>query len=438
MSNREIITQMPTQVAAGMYRVGVVDGKTHEVKYMSPWRKNLILNSGLNAVATNTWMSCIRYCYAGTGSAANYTDSGTDTASSDASGAVTSIGSTIDFTTFTVGDSILWDSGAQGRIVGIGTPNTCAISTEYASPSGIASGEFTVLKTSRTSMTGTVKFKNTSYLTGIPNQLASQVHNATSSTVTNRQTYDFNAVAPADSPPVTINEIGVSWQNVTPPASPLLFSRIVIPGGITLQDGDYLRVVYQLTITISPTDAQVSSMAIDNAGTPETWTGSSKLYNLGLSIINVGNASVGTSNETAYDSYSNEPSVVGSYGGTYLIWVSYIQGVHNGVFPNYGAGTYWTDYISPTLVQTTTRNLYALGLTYSQEKYGTWAIGQANANSIKAMGFGKYEIITFAITHYPYIHAGIINIFDSAHWKLNTQTLTLRIKYSWSRTLSID
>jgi hypothetical protein len=31
-----------------------------------------------------------------------------------------------------------------------------------------------------------------------------------------------------------------------------------------------------------------------------------------------------------------------------------------------------------------------------------------------------------------------MNIFDSGHQKLNTQTLTLKIRYSWSRTLTVD
>jgi len=444
MSNQDISIKAPSQVATGMYRVGIVDGKTHEVKYMSPWRHNLILNSGMYSVASRYWIQNIVYCFAGYGTDPNAYDSGTDVAISDAAGVVTATGSTIDFTTHSVGDSILWDTGEQGRIIAIGSPGGCVISTEYASPSGIPSGQFTLLKTSRSKLTGTVPIcgRASSYLSGVPNQLVTYSHNANDSVITNRQTYDFPAVTnPAGE---TFGEIGLSWADMPGSgpwliaAQPQLFSRIVIPGTLTLAQGDYLRVVYQLSITISPTSVQVTSMPFDNDGTPESWTGESKLYTVGLSIVNVGNAAVGSSCYTvrANESYANEPAYVG--GDHITLWVSFVKGVHTGTFPNFGDAGREDSYTQgPSLVGTSNANLYALGLTYSQEKTGTWAIGQVNSSTIKSFGIGYANVINFT-TIYPSINVGILNIFDSGHQKLNTQTLTLKVRYSWSRTLTID
>ena len=443
MSNNRIVsTEVPGQCADGMYRIGVVDSKTHKVKYMSPWRHNLILNSGMYAVATKTWMSCCRYCYLGGGStAANYEDSSTDTAASDASGNVTSVGVNIDFTTFANGDCILFDDGSQGRIMSRPTANSCTIVPEPGG-AGIASQEFTVLRTSRTQLTGTVLKKVSTYLAGIPNQQVSLIHNATTSVITNRQTYDFAAEVGA----VTYNEIGITWSSVTPPASPILFSRIVLPVPLTLGAGDYARVVYQLSVTISPTNEVTTTPDFDNDGTPETGDGNDRLYNLGLSVVNIGNTTVGFDNETPYslatDSYSNEPCMVGLYSTLgsnplYTMWLSYTAGVHTGTYPCLAStwGNTVNDYIKPFLLATTTENLFASGLTYSHNKVSAWTIGQGNTSSIGAFGIGKENT---GSNHYPQVFAGLVHIYSPLRTKLNTQTLTLRIKYSWSRTLTID
>jgi hypothetical protein len=421
-----------------MYRIGIVDGKTHKVKYMSPWRHNLILNSGMYAVATNTWMSCCRYCYLGGGStASNYEDSSTDTAASDASGNVTSVGVNIDFTTFADGDCILFDDGSQGRITSRPTANSCTIVPEPGG-AGIASQEFTVLRTSRTQLTGTVLKKVSTYLAGVPNQQINLIHNATTSVITNRQTYDFAAEVGA----VTYNEIGITWSSVTPPASPILFSRVVLPVPLVLGAGDYARVVYQLSVTISPTNIVTTTPDFDNDGTPETGDGDDKLYNLGLSVVKIGNTAVGYANEEPYsasDSYSNEPCMVGLYAtGTenplYTMWVSYVAGAHSGTYPN--AGSAWgLNFIVPQLLATTTENLFASGLTYSHNKVSAWTIGQANTSPIGAFGIGMYNS---GDDLYPTVYAGLVHIYSPLRTKLNTQTLTLRIKYSWSRTLTID
>jgi hypothetical protein len=428
-----------------MYRVGIVDGKTHQEKYMSPWRHNLILNSGMYAVASNFWTNCMRYCFAGYGTDDNSFDSSTDVAAATLAGVVTATGSALDFTTFTAGDSILWDTGEQGRILSISAPGACTISTEYANPGGIPSGEFTVLKTSRAKLTGTIPIagRASSYLTGGSAQLVNYTHNANDSIITNRQTFDFPAVTNVAGE--TYGEIGLSWADVTGggpwvigATQPTLFSRIVIPGTLHLDQGDYLRVVYQLAITIAPTSVTATSIAFDNDGTPESWDGDSKLYNLGLAIINIGNATIGSASSTvkANDTACNEPAHIGGY--SYILWVSFVKGVHTGTYPNWGDVGREDSYIQgPSLVATTNGNLYADGLTYSQEKYGTWAIGQVNSSTIKSMGYGLATVV-YPSTLYPSVYCGFMNIFDSGHQKLNTQTLTLKIRYSWSRTLTVD
>jgi hypothetical protein len=168
-----------------------------------------------------------------------------------------------------------------------------------------------------------------------------------------------------------------------------------------------------------------------------TTQGDGSLYNVGISTVNVGATSVGSNLVTGFDTLSNEPSVVGS---GYVMWLSYYAVGHAGSWPQNGpargpGGT--ASYITPSLQVATRSNLYALGLTYSQEKEGKWAIGQANTSPIRVLGMGYENISIFGDT-YPYIAAGFIFEFDEDQFKLNTQTLTLRLRYSWSRTLTLD
>jgi len=431
--------QAPGQCATGMYKVLIMDSKTGQPKYESEWKHNLILNQGLSHVSKYVWMECMSYCYAGDGTTANYSDSSTDTANCTVAGTVNSIGSTIDFTTFVNGDCILWDDGSQGYITSRPNANQ-AIVTGFP-PAGVPYQEFSVLKTSRTIFSGNCLKKVSSYLTGGSAQIADVVHNATTSVYRNRRTYDFAVEAV----PVTYNEIGLSPESKTPPITPAhanqpkLFSRIVLSPGLSLDAGDYLRVVYQLSITLGPTNEVAGAVAFDNDGSPESWTGYGRLYNNGLSMVATSSASVG--GYTTFDSYANEPSIVA--GASYTMWVSYVQGGsggghHAGSFPEDGS-VRGSNFVAPSLTNTTTENLYESGLTYSLNKMAQWAIGQANTSPIRSMGFG-HTVNIIGTLIYPTVELGFCFIFDDAvgHWKLNTQVLTLRIKYSWSRTLTID
>jgi hypothetical protein len=423
--NKTITVRGPAQVATGMYKVAIVDGKTNKVKWEMPeFKPNLILNSGLAAIATNTWMQCMNWCYAATGTAdPNYLDSGATTAASTLAGVVNLSGGSVDTSTVVAGDCILWDTGEQGRITTVSTPTSFIIDPAPGG-AGIPAAEFTFCYTTRTTFTGTNAKKCTSYLTGNPNQVSYRIGNV----VTSRNTYDFNVEGGS----VTYTQIGITYHSVTPPAAATLFSRIVLSPALTLGSGDYLRVVYQLAVTITPTGEVASSPTI--TGWPSDTAGIGRLYNVGLSTVNATSSAGGLSGSTGYlDSWANEPSSILPTYNIGTMWVSFTKLGHTGSWPEYGD--------SRTIVLAATNTIESAStttFTYSHLKVGTWAIGSANG-VIRAVGFGLeggwWPGYVPASTY-----AGFIFEFDNDadHTKLNTQVLTLRIKYSWGRTLTID
>ncbi|MHC4332508.1 MAG: hypothetical protein ACYSUV_02010 [Planctomycetota bacterium] len=427
------------QVARGRYKLAVCDGKTGRVKWEMPdFKPNLILNNGLQQVASYHWVQCMTYAYAGTGTTSNYKDSGTDTASSDASGNVTSVGATIDFTADAAnGDCILWDSGETGRITSRPTANTCTI-TPAPGGAGISSGEFTVLYTTRTQL-DTPARKVATYLAGAPHQVSQRIGNI----VILRNTYDFAVEAGGG---VAVSEIGLGPISFTPPANGNIFSRISVSPVINIADGEYLRLVYQLEITITPTAVTAAAPSVTGwPVAPATVTdGDYGIFNVGLGTVNVGTASVGlTTIRSTFDSYANEPSTnLGNPNispGSYRMWVS---GTRLG-FGGYSwpqNGTARADYLLATNITGQITDTDFTGLTYSQVKSAKWAIGEGNIDSyggIAAVGFGYYSTAVGQESD-PTVACGLVFEFDEDQTKTNLQTMLLSIKYSWSRTLTID
>ena len=73
------------QQAQGWVQCFVVDAATGEVVKEYPRQKNLILNQGMDQVATNYWADCFVYCSAGIGTTPTSDDSSPTTAAQSVS-----------------------------------------------------------------------------------------------------------------------------------------------------------------------------------------------------------------------------------------------------------------------------------------------------------------------------------------------------------------
>jgi len=377
----------------------ICDGVTGKPVSESGWVKNLILNNGLDQVATRSWCNCFTYCVAGGGTTASSISSGAITATQvganvSASGAI--------FTSAMVGDMIAWDGGEERRILTFVddqhvtvTPSTPNASTDT----------FTIWNTSRNNLDAEVQRSN-SYQTGAPNCESSR----TGSILHHRRTYDF----PVEVGNVTYGEIGFSWA-----ASGLstIFSRIV-PPAIPVLAGQFLRIVYELALTLSPTlpshiDPAVGGWPVLPATAKD---GDEMLQYCGMSSI----ASTGAT--TTFDTglITNEPS---SSGSDCLVFLSTSSAALS-TFPGE------VDRSAGGQAAVNTSPLPYTSLSFVQDKECTFSVGQANSNGLRSLGTSVGTLGN------EYKKIGWCVLFDEAQTKLNTHLLTFTIRYSWGRTLA--
>lgn len=381
----------------GIVQVSVVQGGIIVREY--PPIKNLILNNGLDNVASYEFHDLMAYAVAGTGTTATEVNSGADTITTAAGTA------TLSNTGYLTGDAN--DVGRTFKCATSGNTYkvTAFINTTQCSVSPSTSegpDTFTLYQTNQTGLTAEVKRTNT-YLTGAPNCQTITVGNLTTMT----RTYDFSA----ESGSVTYNEVGFS-RTATSGAN--LFSRIKLPSGVPLTAGQQLRLKYSLQIGVSPTTPLTYGTS-PIVGWP---TATGTLQCLEIPFAGIGTNGIQQSGYNAIDGKYYEqygaPSVIGGYPA---LWISTSSAAHT----TYGA--------SATVAGTTAALAFSLSTytngTYTRSKSVTFAVGQANRSDWRSFFLGQTNGNTLA---YKFL-------FDSNQEKLSTYTLTLGFQLTWNRVL---
>jgi hypothetical protein len=381
----------------GIVQVSVVQNGIILREY--PPIRNLILNNGLDAVASYEFTTLMDYAVAGTGTTATEINSGADTITTAAGTA------TLSNTGYLTGDAN--DVGRTFKCATSGNTYkvTAFINTTQCSVSPATSegpDTFTLYQTNQTGLTAEVKRTNT-WLTGAPNCQSSTTGNLTTMT----RTYDFSA----ESGSITYNEVGFS-RTVTSGAN--LFSRIKLPSGVALTAGQQLRLKYSLQIGISPTSPLTYGTS-PIVGWP-TATGTLQCLEIPISYVGTnGYSSAGYNaiDGKYYEQYG-APSVVGGYPA---VWISTDSAAHS----SYGAAAYAAGTTSALAFSLST---YTNG-TYTRDKSCTFAVGQANRTDWRSFFLGQTNGNTLAYRF----------LFDSAQTKLSTYTLTLGFRLTWNRVL---
>lgn len=413
MTEHKHIVRGIGQVAQGRYKVMVVDAATDKVVHEGDWQKNLILNQGMDQVASREWQGCYQYGICGTGTSPNTVDSVTDTASQTGT-TVTSVGGTVNFTTDSaVGDMIKWDSGSEARIISI----TDALNVEVTPSQSVGSGLYTIYKTSRVGLQTETKRSNT-YLTGTGNCGSTQ----SGTTISGRRTYDFTT----ESGNVTYTEVGVGWSNT---GSTTVFSRILLNTPVSLISGQKLRLVYQLDITLTPSTANAKNFPI--SGWPiapsVTTDGSEQIQIIGLSVPNTsGNASVfsvGCANPALDPGCTNSTSA----GRLFALSTNStaLQAFGSAVSR---ATTAFVCSVAPT-------NASYTSLSFQLDVSTVFQVADAVSASLRSVCMGSRNS---ASSDFPYDtdNQCFVFLFNEAQNKSNTQTLTLTVRFTWSRVLA--
>lgn len=391
------------QRAQGFVQCFVVDAATGKVVKEYPRQPNLILNQGLDAIASVSWANAMAYCSAGTGTTPTNDSSGVTTAT-QAGTAVNLVGGSFTFTSTLVdgGNMIKWATGEEAMIVSVTTPTSVVVNNSAV----VGAGVFTVYRTNQTQLTTQVKRTNT-YLTGSPYCQSSLAGNVLSM----RRTFDFTAEVGT----VNYTEIALGWANAP---STAIFSRILMGAPITVLGSQQLRVTYQLNVTVTPPAPFAKTAIVNGWPVPPAvgTTGVEAVQFIGLNSVQTSGAT--NSFDTGFG--AAEPSA-GANIGIFIATdaaapASFGSAVGRSGAVNIGAGA--AAYIAGS---------------YYVDKSTTFAVGTGNGTAWRSMGYGFYLPSS---GWNPSSQTTMVFVFDEAQTKLNTHTLTLTWRFSWSRVLS--
>ena len=368
-----------------------------------PAVSNLILNQGLDAIATTRLADCWSYAAAGTGSTATEVDGGSETATV-ATGTLT-----ISTVGFLAGDSTdvgknikLTSSGQVYLITGSISTTQCGVTPALSDGPSV----FVVYNTNQAGLTaestglaGASK-RTATYLTGAP--YCQTV--TTGSTTQMTRTFDFAA----ETGGITYNEVGFA---ATVTVGSNLFSRVKLPSGVPLTLGQQLRVEYSVSVQVSPT----SPLTFATSPVANWPTGTGTLQHCTVPFAYVTTSGATTTAQNSVDSkwYAGiEPSTVAT-------------GME--ISTSSTAFTTYPAFVAPdtTNAVTPSKSVYVAG-SYTIDHFITYPVGQVNGSTWRS--FESYKFSTGYFT-------GERFLFDVAQTKLSTHTLTLGFRWTWGRVL---
>lgn len=260
--------------AQGRLRLQTVNPVNRRVVKDTGWIPNLLLNQGMDGVATRYWADSFTSAALGTSDALPLKISGGATTISQSNVTVTLFGGSFTFSApADNGKVIKFGSGQTANIVAVTSPSTATVNTSAI----IGDTTFQIYQTTQTGLQTEVQRSNT-YYTGLGG--CATVLGAPD-TVVLRRSFEFGV----EVAPVTYREVGVSWTN-TPGSN--LFSRIILPVPQSVSTGYRVRLVYELTLSLSPASSTARSVAIDGWPiAPATTTASTEsMEDWGLAVVN--------------------------------------------------------------------------------------------------------------------------------------------------------
>jgi len=425
------------QTLEGRYKVSVVSGDGKTVIWEQPeWKKNLILNNGMDLIASTPYTACFYYAVGGTGTRVNSVLSG-DSPSSQAGTTVTlTPGTTI--TSFTqslgghaqllsVGDVIAYDTSSAVTVQTVSN-TTCTVDiSQTVSP---AEG-FTIWKTSQTGLHNAVETAGGDNGSSKPSPSGSYWlsgfcgNSFSGNTYHMYRTYDFRLEPSL----VSYTEIGVASQHIHGVLPSTTFSRILLGVPVSVDAGQRLRVAYALDVRVQPTASIFRSGSTvpiitnwpvaptPNLNATESLQGTSTNSQIEL-VTSTGGAS---------NSGQGFPLDPMSSGTNCAAWIS----EKSASLSSFGSATdrtgTWTGFTSIGM----TRAAYAGTGTYYADKTVTFGLTQANSTNLRSMGFGYLTTNAHLTTQQSYVL-----LFNYSQSKTNVQTLTLSWRWSWARSLS--
>ena len=411
-----------SQTLSGKYKIFVVDSNENIVYEQPDWQKNLILNQGMDAIASVDYSNLMYYGWNGTGTRENSILSG-DSSGSVAAGVFTLVpgmsglssltGSNSGYTNaLQVGDMIKFNSSsAEVRVLAVSNL------TASVTPSTSVSQEpFIIWKTSQVGMqTFVQRASNSDWFVG------AQDGTYCGTTIVgniqkNRRTWDFAYLTSS----LTFTEVAVGWGT----SQSQIFSRILLPVAQAIGVGQKLRLLYELDIAMYPT---ASSPGIPATASISGWpvapsTDTGFFYNLQKCGVIPGWVSTISQTGALGDNRGCEPAAnVGAWIGN----SSASNANYDGITAR-NVGTYWS---SPGAMGAAAY----VPFSYTLTKTNTFDVATGNRNDIRSFGIGNTWRSTGGVC---ILDVYFSCVFNQPQTKLNTQTLSLTFVWNWARVLA--
>ncbi len=365
------------------YKVGYIrDGKQY---WVTDWKDNLILDSGLDKLGTVDAEACFRWCLFGNQVSPDPVARNSGAITFTTVGAACTASANF-FSAADVGRLIKFDdAGGQERYITAFTSATLVTLGSAPSPA-IAANTATVWYVNQTALQSDYSNTNSYQQNGGDNGTS-----WSGGTRTMKRTYIGAAVVGS----VTLTEIG--FNNTNSNAS--LFDRDIIVGGVGLINGDQPTAIAQFIQTFTPT----TPVALGNVATGFDSSGDFQLCWVDANVTYVQANGNGTGND-GMEPPSNSGSAFSLKQATFTI-----PAFNTSV----GAG-------SP--VQATGGSLagYTPG-SFFRDKTASYDVTRGNGTNYGII-FGFFEYGTALKFTTPFI-------------KLNTQTLDFTFRWSWQRIL---
>lgn len=378
-----------SQSAAVRYRVSVIEnGRTVKRK---PWKRNLILDQGLDSIAVRTWPEAFSHAVVGTGTDPTKRDSGAITFSR---AGTTVTASASFFEAQDAGRLLKFDTGEEMYIATF----TSGTAVEVDTSGALAASEGTVWYVNQAALTTETKRTATYGTNGGDNASTWEL----GSLWRMKRTFIFSAEAGS----INYREIG--WSHTATLGANLFGRDLLAGGGVNLVAGQQLKVEVELTVTLSP----VSATAYTNVITGWTQDGQSCIEDSRMWKV----ASTGALDSLGGDNL--RPSAVS------FPWsLSTSSAVLRNADPS-------NQDLSPSThaTITLTGQAYISG-TFQRTFTGTFAVGAGNRSDWRSMGIGQDGGGGQFRTQFRILLAAT-ETKDSDH------TLAIEFTWSWGRTLT--
>ncbi len=260
----------------GRYKTRVFDSNNQLVREQKDWAPNLILNSGLDKIAYMPWANVFQFAVNGTGTTPTKID--TATTASQSGTTVTIQSGPYQFTSDIVGKLIYWPGvDKYANVLAFIDNTTVTVDVDQ----NVSGALFYVYNVDQTALAQPYSM-HCRYVPG-EGLCGTTIEG---NTIRLLRTYDFYM----EKSPVLITEVGFKDQ----PASPKLFSRVVLQEPQFLAAGQYFQISYELAVTLEPGTPTVRTVEVSGWPiSPSTSVeGTEMIQSLGMAVIDLSGVTV--------------------------------------------------------------------------------------------------------------------------------------------------